>query len=279
MPQASPPAPPRPRSRRPPRPLRPGRSLAPGYTVVEHLARGEALDVYDAWDDERHCRCVVKLPRPDRAEDPGTCASLRREGRLLTRLAHPHLVRAYALLPGPPPALVLETLGGETLAHLLATSDRRLSGPQLALLGAQLASALRYLHAQDHLHLDLKPSNVVVELGLARLLDLSVARRPGRAPRGMGTPDYMAPEQALGEPLSAATDVWGLGTVLFEAAAGRPAFAGRGDDLAQLDGRARRIRTVRRVPAPLARVIDGALEPRPRDRPALDDALADLESV
>ena len=103
----------RPRS---PRPLRPGRRLAPGYTVLEHLARGEALDVYDAWDAERHCRCVVKLPRPDRAEDPGTCASLRREGRLLTRLAHPHLVRAYALLPGPPPALVLETLGGETLA-------------------------------------------------------------------------------------------------------------------------------------------------------------------
>ena len=171
------------------------------------------------------------------------------------------------LLPGPPPALVLETLGGETLAHLLATGDRRLSGPQVALLGAQLASALRYLHAQDHLHLDLKPSNVVVELGLARLLDLSVARRPGRAPRGMGTPDYMAPEQARGEPLSAATDVWGLGTVLFEAAAARPAFDGGGRghvDLAQLAGRAPRIRTVRRVPAPLARVIDGALEPRPR---------------
>ena len=279
MPQASPPAPPRPRSRRP---LRPGRVLAPGYTVVEHLARGEALDVYDAWDAERHCRCVVKLPRPDRAEDPGTCASLRREGRLLTRLAHPHLVRAYALLQGPPPALVLETLGGETLAHLLATGDRGLSGPQVALLGAQLASALRYLHAQDHLHLDLKPSNVVVELGLARLLDLSVARRPGRAPRGMGTPDYMAPEQARGEPLSAATDVWGLGTVLFEAAAARPAFDGGGRDhvdLAQLAGRAPRIRTVRRVPAPLARVIDGALEPRPQDRPGLDDVLADLESV
>ena len=121
---------------------------------------------------------------------------------------------------------------------------------------------------------------MVVEAGLARLLDLSIARPPGPAPGGMGTPDYMAPEQARGEALTAAADVWGLGTVLFEAAAGRPAFhPEREADLAQLTGRAPAIRTLRRLPAPLSRAIDASLEPRAADRPGLDDVLAGLESV
>ena len=85
------------------------------------------------------------------------------------------------------------------------------------------ASALQYLHGRGVLHLDVKPSNVIASAGRAVLIDLSLrGRRP--LPAGLGTWCYLAPEQARGDELTAAADVWGLGTVLFEAATGRPAF-------------------------------------------------------
>ncbi|MEV0304874.1 ABC transporter transmembrane domain-containing protein [Streptomyces prasinus] len=102
------------------------------------------------------------------------------------------------------------------------------AGETLALLGVQLCSALHYLHGQGLLRLDLKPSNVVVDRGHAKVLDLSIARPPGPAPAGVGTFRYLAPEQARGGPLSAAADVWGIGITLYEAAVGDVPF-GRGD--------------------------------------------------
>lgn len=245
--------------------------------MLGHLARGEALDVYDAWDLARHCRCVVKTPRPDRARERGVRTRLRREGALLEGLAHPHLVRAWATLETPRLMVVLEPLAGETLEALFDRLARPLPAGQIALLAGQLASALRYLHAHDHLHLDVKPANVVVDGGSGKLLDLSLARPPGRVRAGIGSPDSMAPEQARGDRLTAACDVWGLGTVLFEAAAGRPAFAqARGVRYAQLEHRAPPVATHRRLPRAMAQLIDACLEPRPADRPDVETVLGDL---
>lgn len=245
--------------------------------MIGHLARGEALDVYDAWDLARHCRCVVKTPRPDRGAERSVRTRLRREGALLERLAHPHLVRAYATLEAPRLMVVLEPVAGETLDALLDRLPRPLPATQVALLGIQLAAALRYLHANGHLHLDVKPSNVVADGGTAKLLDLSLARPPGRARPGIGTLDYMAPEQARGDWLSAACDVWGLGAVLFEAATRRPAFAElSGAPYAQLERRAPRVGTCRRLPRALARLVDACLEPLPEQRPDVDAVLSEL---
>src|SRR5262245_33477547 len=72
-----------------------GDRLTPGYMVVAHLHRGDALDVYEVWSAERECRCVAKVLRPDRLEHPGDRQRVLREGRLLQRLTHPHIVRAY----------------------------------------------------------------------------------------------------------------------------------------------------------------------------------------
>src|SRR3982751_1577681 len=72
------------------------------------------------------------------------------------------------------------------------------------------------------LHLDIRPANVMAEAGIAKLIDLSLAGVPGPARPGRGTRHYMAPEQALGGTLSAATDVWGIGATLYEAATGEP---------------------------------------------------------
>jgi ABC-type polar amino acid transport system ATPase subunit/tRNA A-37 threonylcarbamoyl transferase component Bud32 len=194
-----------------------GASVAPSYRTLEHLHRGRLLDVYHVWSEERDCCCVVKALRPDHQADATARRRLREEGRLLLRLTHPHIVRAYALRERPHPVLILETLPGETLAHMI---DRvgRLSVTDVGFLGIHLCSAMQYLHRHDYLHHDLKPSNIVSDCGQAKIIELSIARPPGRA-RGAGTRVYMTPEQVAAV-LSPATDVWGISAVLYEAATG-----------------------------------------------------------
>jgi len=289
-------------------PLEPGTALAPGYRVLEHLNRGNRLDVYDAWSDERASRCVLKTLRPDRAGEPPARRALVQEGRLLRRFSHPHIVRAYELtaaLDDDRPVLVLETLGGETLSHLIGRLDdsgRRLPLAAAAVLGLQLASALHYLHGQGWLHLDLKPSNIVAEAGRARLIDLSIARRPGRGRPGTGTFEYLSPEQARGGQLTAAADVWGLGAVLYAALAAQPPYgyeevtsAGAGDATTaeasvtgqteplervypQLSEDVEPLRRHRRMPAQLARIVEACLQHDPAARPALAEMSTGLEA-
>ncbi len=248
-----------------------GGRLAPGYRVLGLFTRNRTLDVYEAWSEERECHCMAKVLRPDHAEDHAARARLVREGRLLLRLTHPHIVRAYELVREPETTLVLETLGGETLSHLIRRHrDRRLALPEVMALGTQLASALAYLHGHGVLHLDVKPANVIAEQGRAKLLDLSLVRRPGRGVRGRGTRPYLSPEQARGGAFTAATDVWGLGSVIYRALAGDTPFPlVEGPSHPQLDGRAPSVRTRRRLPGPVATVVDACLEPEPSERPSL----------
>jgi eukaryotic-like serine/threonine-protein kinase len=286
-----------------------GVEVAPGYEVIEHLSRGRRLDVYDVWSKERGCRCVVKVIRPERVNEEQSRALLVREGALLERLSHPHLVRGYETVLEPAPGVVMETLGGQTLAHMIEEERRELSPAELAQLGLQLGSAIRYLHRSGFLHLDLKPSNVVADGSRAKVIDLSLARPPGPAPAGIGTWCYLAPEQARGGELGPAADVWGIGAVLFEAATGSPAFdEGRdsldddepsltasdeeepgedrltwgsddrgNEDYPQLDGRAVPVGSRRRLPRSLASLIDTSLSPDADNRPLLQELLAGLE--
>jgi len=283
-------------------PLSRGTAIAPGYEVIEHLSRGRRLDVYDAWSEARGCRCVIKAVRPERASEEEPRRMLLREGRLLERLSHPHLVRGYETLEEPCPLVVLETLGGQTLAHAIEDGEEELSPVALAHLGLHLGTAMRYLHAHGFLHLDLKPSNVVAEAGRAKVIDLSLARPPGQAPAGIGTWCYLAPEQATGGELGRAADVWGIGAVLFEAATATPAFDEResvtadpGEDGAdrdtwhsgdgepgaypQLEARADPVGTLRDLPTALAELIDSCLEPAAEGRPGLEELLAGLEPL
>ena len=262
-----------------PPPLPAGQELAPGYRVVAHLRRGEDLDVYDLWSEERFCRCVGKTPRPDRAGDQSARRGLCREGRLLARLTHPHIVRAYEVIPGPP-VVVLETLPGATLSYLIGSRSRRLRLRDVAYLGLHLCSAVQYLHRHGYLHLDLKPSNIVAAQGIAKVLDLSLARPPGRHRGGIGTLGYMAPEQARGGLLSAATDVWGIGAVLFEAATGQPAIAIDDDaEEEQPDLPIDPILRRRRVPRDFATAVDGCLAGEPAQRPSVADLSRVLQDL
>ncbi len=258
--------------------LAPGAVIAPGYEALDHLSRGADLDVYDAWSSERDCRCVVKLLRPDRTGDEAARRRLLGEGRLLLGLAHPHLVRAYEVLERPA-AVVLETLTGATLAHIIAERRRRLPALDLCHLGLQLCSAVGYLHRNGTLHLDLKPSNVVSEMGHVRVIDLSLARPPGKVPAGFGTRQYLAPEQARGGEVTAASDVFAVGGVLFAAATASRPFPRREGPFEQLERRAPRVATLRRLPRGMPALIDSCLEPDPAARPEVVDVRDALQAA
>ena len=264
-----------------PPPLEAGEVIAPGYEVIAHLHRSNNFDVYDAWSEERACRCIAKTPIPDLLEDKSLARGLFREGRLLAKLTHPHIVRAYETLKEPQPTLILETLTGATLAYLIETRQRRLPLTAIVNLGLHLCSAIHYLHRHAILHLDLKPSNIVSERGLAKLLDLSIARSPGRGEKDTGTLEYMAHEQARGGYLGPATDVWGIGAVLFEATTGEAPFEAydEEDRYEQLERRAEPVRLYRRVPAAFDDLVAGCLEPDPTRRPTIDELARSLKAL
>ena len=279
-------------------PLGAGAVLAPGYKIVEHLHQSANFDVYDVFSEERRCRCIAKTPRRDLTDDPKVRCDLLREGLLLSGLAHPHIVRLYETLGESEPVLILEMLTGETLAYIIDTGERRMPLPDIVHLGLHLCSAIHYLHGRGILHLDLKPSNIVSERGIAKILDLSIARKPGPAKKGAGTRQYMAPEQVWGGMVTSATDVWGVGAVLFEAATDVAPFndetlhteSGTETDFEtatspepetyeQLHRRADPVRRHRRVPAAFAEVVDCCLNPEPAGRPTVEDLAKVLLSL
>jgi serine/threonine protein kinase len=282
-------------------PLEAGRVLVPGYEIVEHLHQSNNFDVYFVFSEERACHCIAKAPRLDLLEDRKVRRGLLREGRLLKKLTHPHIVRLYEFLKEPHPVLILETLTGETLSHIIDTSYRRLPIRDVAHLGLHLCSAMHYLHGHNILHLDLKPSNIVSERGLAKILDLSIARPPGQSRKGAGTKQYMAPEQVRGERVEPATDVWGIGATLYEAAtdvtpfnAGYKAGSGSNQEIGsdtvsstgtdldayeQVLRRTEPVRAYRRVPVAFANAVDACLEPDPARRPTLEELASNLKAL
>lgn len=272
-----------------------GRALLPArLEPIALLSRARTYEVWDAWDPARACRVVVKALRADRRDDERAAARLLAEGELLESLRHPHIVGAYETVPVTPPVVVMETLGGATLSHII-DEEPPLGAAEIAQLGLHLVAAVVYLHRRGLLHLDLKPSNAIAEQGRARLIDLGLAAPPGRISPGLGTWSYLAPEQVEGARVGAAADVWGLGATMFDCACGFPPF----DDPAiegaeagapsrsegwpgrypQLERRARPVAEIRPTRPALDELIAACLDPLPARRPGLAELAAALEEI
>jgi eukaryotic-like serine/threonine-protein kinase len=277
---AAPPAVEPPRRPRPTWGLQEGDAIAPGRTVLRRIGGGRRYETLLVWDEHRLAVLVAKLLRPDQAGDPAALRELAHEAELVGRLAHPVVVRGFgAQLDGRFPHLVLEHLDGPTLAELLER-QRTLALEQLLPLGLHIASALHYLAAEGVVHLDVKPSNVVMG-GPPRLIDLSAARTHAEAARvrgPIGTDAYMAPEQCapdgrLGPP----ADVFGLAATLYTAVTGVRAFPPCEDRFPQL------LRAPaplpRRTPRPLAELVLAGLDPDPAARPLAAEVAAGLEPL
>lgn len=205
-----------------------GDEIAPGLTSLELLAGGWANETYVAWSDDLLSIVVAKLIRPDQIEDESALRHLRREAEVLDSLAHPVIMRCFQTVPdGPRPHLVLEHMEGPTLRELMDYGPLPLE--QLIPLAGTLCSALHYMARRNTVHLDLKPSNIVMSVP-DRLIDFSIARSFEDAEAlttDIGTADYMAPEQCNpgeGGTVGPWSDMWALGVTLYEAATGKRPF-------------------------------------------------------
>ena len=219
-------------------PAPPPAALLRDYELLEEVGRGGMGVVFKA--RQRNLDRIVALKMIRAGECPGEEERQRfdREARVVARLQHPHIVQVHeAGQADGQPFLALEFVEGQSLARRLGGTP--LPSRQAASLIAVLAGAMHYAHGQGIVHRDLKPSNVllagapetppercvpkVTDFGLAKRLDVGGDTRSGAI---VGTPSYMAPEQALGETAAIGpwTDVYGLGALLYELLTGRPPF-------------------------------------------------------
>jgi predicted Ser/Thr protein kinase len=198
------------------------------YTLPVEIGRGGMGVVYKAWD-EAHRRWVAlkKIPDTGRLED---LARFRREVEIARTLHHPNIVALYEVTHlGSNHLLTMEYVDGATLA------GRRLSPARAAGLIATIARTVQFAHSRGIVHRDIKPQNVMIDrTGKPYLMDfgLATAREFPSSVTSvgtvMGTPGYMAPEQAIGRSsrIDRRTDVYGLGAILYQLLTGRPPFQG-----------------------------------------------------
>jgi eukaryotic-like serine/threonine-protein kinase len=209
--------------------FRAGDEIVPGLSAIKRMGGGYRYEAYLAWDDRLLSLVVAKVVRPGLVEDAHTLRGLRSEIEMLARLSHPVLLRSFGSdLDGARPHVVLEHLEGPRLSTLLRKYGP-LPADQLLPLGLQLCAAAHYMAGAGVVHLDIKPSNIIMG-SPARLIDLSVARTLEGAPgirSPVGTDAYMAPEQCepleLG-PIGPAADAYGIGVTLHRAASGKRPF-------------------------------------------------------
>ncbi len=195
------------------------------------LGTGGMAVVYRGKDLRARRTVAVKTLRPEYQADPDSRRRFRQEARLMAFVSHPNLVTVYDLHEEPSGSwVVMEYVPGQNLKKLL--EQRGPFPPKEALLLLeQIAGALGHLHAKNLVHLDIKPQNLIVTPdGTVKLIDFGLAQPTG--PRqemvggtAFGTVAYLAPEQASGERVDAATDVYALGCVVYELLTGQPPFA------------------------------------------------------
>jgi serine/threonine protein kinase len=239
------------------------------------MNRGKDCDVYYVWSKERLSGCVAKTIQPQALDNESARKRVIQEGKYLKALSHPNLVRGYEIVESPIPILIQETLTGETVSHLirsLTSQGKYLPLKQLAHLGMQLSSIIHYLHQNNILHLDIKPSNIISQPPLAKLIDLNLAAAPGEIKKGTGTRQYMSPEQARGDILTKAADVWGIGAVLFFAATGkRPFRSFENGRYEQLERPAELVQTHRQMDSSFAELINRCLKENAGQRPDMNE--------
>ncbi len=217
-------------------PLQPGElGRLAHYRVLKELGRGGMGAVFLAEDVHLGRRVALKVMLPAVAAQDAAKLRFVREAQAVAKLRHDHVVTVYqAGEDNGVPFLAMELLAGKSLDDWLRP-DRRATPGQAVTIGNQIARGLAAAHAAGLVHRDIKPANVWLEAprGRVKLLDFGLARGAGGGDPGLtgtgailGTPAYMAPEQARGQPLDHRCDLFSLGCVLYRMTTGRTPFPG-----------------------------------------------------
>jgi len=201
------------------------------YDLLDKLGSGGMGIVYKARDRETGEVLALKVLKSTLTEDPALMERFRNELRLARRITHHNVCRIYDFNRVDDSAFIsMEFVDGNSLRELL-NRPGRLEVPQVLDIARQICAGLREAHIQGIVHRDLKPENVMLDrLGCVKLMDFGIARSLDTCSTAtgsfLGTPAYMAPEQAEGKPADRRSDIYSLGLVLYEMSTGQAAFSG-----------------------------------------------------
>ena len=254
-------------------------ALADRYRIERELGQGGMATVYLAEDVKHHRRVAVKVLKPELGVALGAERFLR-EIEVAAGLRHPHILPLYD--SGDAAGLlyyVMPYVEGETLRTRMER-ERQLPMDEALRIAREVADALAYAHAHGVVHRDIKPENILLEAGHAVVADFGIAKAIASAGdataltltgMSVGTPSYMSPEQAAGDPtVDGRSDLYSLGCVLYEMLAGQPPFSGPTvESLVRqhLTAPAPPVTQFRpAVPAPVAEALGRALAKNPADR-------------
>jgi serine/threonine protein kinase len=257
-----------------------------GYRIVVELGRGGMGCVFRATNLALRRDEALKIMLPEVASKPLARERFLREAQAMAAVRHDHVVEIYHVreIEGVP-YLAMPLLEGETLATRLKR-DRTLPAPEVVRIGLQMAEGLAAAHGRGLIHRDIKPGNVWLEARTNRvkLLDFGLVREEGSASdltgsgAILGTPAYMSPEQVNGETLDARSDLFSVGSVLYECTTGRKAFSGPTisavlSAVVQKEPPAAQV-VNSLVSAPLSDLLRALLQKDPTQRPATAEELA-----
>jgi serine/threonine-protein kinase len=219
-----------------------GRIFLNRYEILRQLGEGGMGRVYLARQLDLPRQVVIKVMHPHIAADPRFTERFQREMAVMCRFQHPYAVPLYDASPDTPegPCIIMEYARGETLEVILEKNGR-ISPPRVGRILGQLSEALQAAHNLGILHRDLKPANIMVldadtpyetikvlDFGLAKLVDGTNIRKMSDSGSEfmIGTPGYMPPEMARGEPVDHRGDIYSMGVILYEMLSGILPFRG-----------------------------------------------------
>jgi hypothetical protein len=260
-----------------------GRHIGP-YEIIEELGRGGTARVYRAYQEAQQRYVAIKVLLNDAEDRLGFVRRFQRELDAVAQLNHPNIVAVYEAGELEDLVfLVMQCVNGGTFRQRLG---RPLPVGEACTAVIEVARALQHAHTRGIVHRDVKPSNMLIDSdngGRILLTDFGIAKLAGmrgltKSGTTIGTPEYMAPEQAEGREIDARADVYSLGCVLYEALAGRAPFVGAAPVSVlyqQVHVKPDYIRTHNpEVPRELARIVDVALAKQPEQRFSSADSFA-----
>ena len=209
-----------------------GQIIKERYEITQLLGEGGMSYVYKAIDKQLQRAVAIKTLKPNYVEQEKFVERFKREAQTAANLNHPNIVQIFDWGIGDEPFFVMEYIEGNTLTSIIA-NKKIVSMNDILFIGAQVASGLQAAHSQGLVHRDIKPGNIMITpQGKVKVTDFGIVSLQNeesditKTGSILGTASYISPEQAQGKPVSKESDLYSLGTVLYELITGRPPFEG-----------------------------------------------------
>ena len=253
-----------------------GQIIKERYEIVEILGEGGMAFVYKAKDKQLKRNVAIKTLKPNYVNQEKFVDRFRREAQTAANLNHPNIVQIFDWGIEDEPYFVMEYIEGNTLTSIIS-SNRTVGLNDILYIGSQVANGLKEAHKHGLVHRDIKPGNIMITPdGKVKVTDFGIVSLQNeesditKTGAVLGTASYISPEQAQGKPVSFESDLYSLGTVLYELIAGKPPFTGDSPIATatkHLTDKPEKLSNYRKdIPKALENAVLKLLEKRPSDR-------------